>query len=97
MPRGLQDSNAAARRRSGSGAGIDVIARPAANAKHLRTKVRREAAHERAVQVREAEDAATAHTGASLEQVDPSTALIAIGGQVRVTEKWRFRISPSLL
>jgi len=81
MGTGLQDSSTAAGRRSGAGIGSDVsTSRTAANAQRLRAEVRRESPDERAVKMPEAEDAATTHTGAALEQVDSAAALIAVGG-----------------
>lgn len=39
------------------------------------------------MQVREAEDASTAHAGTPFQDVDASAALIAVGCQVRITEE----------
>jgi len=58
------------------------MARPAANAQHLCPEVGRETARERAMQVREAEDASTAHAGTPFQDVDAPAALIAVGRQV---------------
>jgi len=44
--------------------------------------------------MREAEDAPATHTRAALEQVDTSAALIAIGGQLRVSKDPEFRHRP---
>jgi len=57
------------------------------NTQHLCAEVCREAAHERTMEMREAEDAPTANAGTSLEKIHTTTALIAIGRQVRITEE----------
>ena len=62
-----------------------------ANAQRLRAEVGREASDERAVEVREAKDAAAAYARATLEQVDASATLVAVGGQLRIPEDSEFR------
>ena len=90
-----KDSSIATGRRSGRGViGAVTGTSAAANAEHLRAEVGRETSYERAVEMREAEDAPATHTCAALEQVDTSAALIAIGGQLRVSKDPEFRHRP---
>jgi hypothetical protein len=91
-----EDSSTATGRRSGLGAvGGATATSAAANAQHLRAEVGRETPYEGAVEMREAEDAPATHTGAALEHVDTSAALIAIGGQLRVSEDPEFCHRPT--
>jgi len=91
-----EDSSAATGRRSGWGAIGGVWgAAAAANAQHLRTEVGRETSYERAVEMREAQNTPATHTRPTLEQVDTSATLIAIGGQLRVPKDPEFRHRPS--
>ena len=59
-------------------------------AERLRAEVGRESPDEGAVEMPEAQDAAAAHAGTAFEQVHAATALVAVGGQVRVPEDSEF-------
>ena len=63
----------------------------ASYAERLRAEVGRESPDEGAVEMPEAQDAAAAHAGTAFEQVHAATALVAVGGQVRVPEDSEFR------
>ena len=87
MASGLQDSSTGTGRRSAIGLDLGVsTGGSTANTEHLSAKVGREPPDERAVQMPEAEDAATTHAGAALQQVHAATALIAVGGHLRIAE-----------
>ena len=88
---GLQDSSAAPGRRSGRCVPAGGTAfRTAPDAQRLRAEIGREAPDERAVKMPEAKDAATADARTALEQVDAAATLVAVGGELRITEDPEF-------
>jgi hypothetical protein len=76
--------------RSGIDADVLIIC-SAAYTERLSTEVGREAPDEGAVEMCEAEDAAAAYARAAFEQIDAATALIAVGGELRIPKDPEFR------
>jgi len=63
----------------------------ASDAEYLGAQVRRQPANEGAVQVREAENPATPHACAALQQVHASAALVTVRRQFGVAKDAEFR------